>query len=670
MTLSKAKEHFELGKTNFYDWKYKKAIFDFTRATEIDPSNAEYYYFLSNAYHLNKQYENSIEAIKKAINLDPNNSKYYYCLNNTYFVIEQYSKSIQAIKKAIDLNPENSVFYDCLGSSFYKIKNYKKAIKAILKAIELDPNTAEFYYDLSTCYQANQQFKDAIVADQKSIALSPDNAKYHYSLSISYCANEQYDEAIVSANKAINLVPNVALYYFILGRAYQEKGMAPQSIQAYQKAIELNPSNASFYCDLGIVYFFDGQYSEAIASLRKAVRKSKYGIKNVFILCLFLVKNGDIKKAVNCIKRVKSPIDDSYLNHLSIIINLFVNDINSFIKVVNHFRNDLMNTQFYYVEKILSSYEGYKALQKYMIQLFLYTRKILIIQSIKDPISLAHYTSVNSLKSLFKKNNPTSATSTAVKLRLSNASYMNDPSEGVVLLEYLCNHFSENRLLIECCHRMEELQGNQVEASEVYLFSLSSQADDLPMWLQYGDFGKGCSLVFDKGFFDYVGITHDILLKDDGDNTEQYMPYRICYINKDNGTDIESAQIKDALSKISNILIKVNKLCRNNKDLKDSVTMHTCENINQIRYLFKSNDYKYEDESRLIKFVPMGSNKIQLDTTVEPVPKLFIEANNGKSIEFAKVILGPKIEHLEIIVPYLKYVNPSIEVKKSTVKFR
>ena len=101
------------------------------------------------------------------------------------------------------------------------------------------------------------------------------------------------------------------------------------------------------------------------------------------------------------------------------------------------------------------------------------------------------------------------------------------------------------------------------------------------------------------------------------------------------------------------------------KNYQDAIS----ECIEEIRYLFKSVDYKYENELRILRYANLDpSNKeIKIDKT-SGIGKLYVEREN--SIKIDEVIFGPKFPNPEYVTPLLKLLDKKINYKKSTIKFR
>ena len=93
------------------------------------------------------------------------------------------------------------------------------------------------------------------------------------------------------------------------------------------------------------------------------------------------------------------------------------------------------------------------------------------------------------------------------------------------------------------------------------------------------------------------------------------------------------------------------------------------ECIEEIRYLFKSVDYKYENELRILRYANLdpSNDKIKIDNT-SGIGKLYVERENPIQIE--EVIFGPKFPNPEYVTPLLKLLDKKIKYKKSMIKFR
>lgn len=290
------------------------------------------------------------------------------------------------------------------------------------------------------------------------------------------------------------------------------------------------------------------------------------------------------------------------------------------------------------------------ALLHYSIEI----KKLLMISHVKD--SIGHYTKIDNLKYLILPNKLSG------KLRMYNAEYMNDPSEGKSLMEFLSNHTTFN-------YNESHKQGY----SKIYLSCFTTEIDNLPMWSIYGNDGQGCCLVFNEDYFDSTNeeLTDDLWLNNKTTTIRNYL-YRICYIDFDSDKltidefDNDPADLKKQVEKVLKKYIvfhlnKINLLKKKNDKIIDEMVMLILE---QIRYLFKDISYAHEHELRLIRY----SETPLIDNDKWIVPQLYVEME--KPLEYEQIILGPKVTQVNKIVPYIMHTGKCKQVIKSNIKYR
>ncbi|WP_282185675.1 DUF2971 domain-containing protein, partial [Streptococcus salivarius] len=293
------------------------------------------------------------------------------------------------------------------------------------------------------------------------------------------------------------------------------------------------------------------------------------------------------------------------------------------------------------------------------------------------------------------------------KTRLYNANYMNDPEEGIVI---------EKILGLD--------RRDILEPSSWFLMSFTNKTDDLTMWSQYGDNAQGVCLVLKEDDFSRFTSFNDVSwrkeaipletmnqmdstisylgsdLKTSVDeskkkestfsaNVEEAQPqpekkdkvakgnsdylYRIAYVkNTGKNFELEETELFDdneitkLKESVNNLKQKLYERVNDNDDFyKEAIS--NC--IEEIRYLFKSVDYKYENELRILRYANLdpSNDKIKIDKT-SGIGKLYVERE--KPIQIEKVIFGPKFPNPEYVTPLLKLLDNDIKYKKSTIKFR
>ena len=168
--------------------------------------------------------------------------------------------------------------------------------------------------------------------------------------------------------------------------------------------------------------------------------------------------------------------------------------------------------------------------------------------------------------------------------------------------------------------------------------------------------------------------------------------YRMVYLRERAGDELNSKDVskyfKLHFSQLKNevnvdfvqISHSIDKLIDDFKKLQDSGNSReyvkvalTC--ISTISYLFKRDDYKDENEFRIMTTLYPKDPRIIND--INPRNNTFMlrtytrdHHGNLIRVRYSKVLLGPKSSDIDYVAPYIKNVDPSITVIKSGIHFR
>ena len=373
----------------------------------------------------------------------------------------------------------------------------------------------------------------------------------------------------------------------------------------------------------------------------------------------------------------------------------------------------LNNTKYAILQTWAQRYKEDSSELRNLLSIYQLVQKIKYQLGLKDEdknkvLKFGHYTKGSTLQIMLdqEENEKKKSTfSVSGKTRLYNANYMNDPEEGIVIEQILG---LDRRDILE--------------PSSWFLMSFTNKTDDLAMWSQYGDDAKGVCLVLREDDFSRFTSFNDVSWRKEGislvetmnkiESTLSYdlkgspnelnnikptvaikneekrsksekkenVPkgnrdylYRIAYVkNIDEDIELEQTELfsKSEIEDLAKLLNNLKeKLVIGSKVTEKNYKKAIAECIEEIRYLFKSVDYKYENELRILRYANLDpSNKeIKIDKT-SGVGKLYVERKN--SIQIGEVIFGPKFPNPEYVTPLLKLLDKKIKYKKSMIKFR
>lgn len=347
---------------------------------------------------------------------------------------------------------------------------------------------------------------------------------------------------------------------------------------------------------------------------------------------------------------------------------------NRAIKLIEKYDNDYLNKQS--DSESISSLDA-EQLLKQADKIIYYIRYKLTVDAgeLKEIGSFGHYTKIDTLTNFLIKadwNNENNSETQPPFLRLTNLKQLNDPMEGRVIYDYL---------------GMDNTFFQQYQTSNVFISSLTTVSDSLPMWKEYADSSQGAFLEYDKTYLEGI-VAH------------KYIEFvKVHYL------DLMSEN-KDATD-VGKFLDKLKQIFEKLQELKaEEELIGFAEKLKKISYLFKVKDYEYEMEYRIL--INLDDTEIQNiinrdanDSSNEKYFKkeeigleVFDKVNyndfrkyivlspkdygrydlfvyiNLAPLKYSKVILGPKVTDADYIAPYLKLANPDIEIESSKIPYR
>jgi TolB-like protein/DNA-binding winged helix-turn-helix (wHTH) protein/Tfp pilus assembly protein PilF len=254
----------------------RKAIVYFNHAIETDPTYAEAYSGLADAYALSGDWKYGVlspadafpkarAAAAKALALDDNLGEAHASLG---YALDLYGWDWEAAeteyKRAITLKPGYATAHQWYSWHLIMMGRNSEAISELRKAESLDP---------------------------LSLIISADMAD-------ALCISRLYDEAVQQSRKTLELDPNFAVGHYELGQALEQKHMHDEALAEFKRAIELSGHSGAFDSNLGYVYAVSGRKDEAIKIVTDLEARHDGNPSNGADIALIYVGLGDHDQAI------------------------------------------------------------------------------------------------------------------------------------------------------------------------------------------------------------------------------------------------------------------------------------------------------------------------------------------------------------------------------------
>jgi tetratricopeptide (TPR) repeat protein len=562
-------------------------------------------------------------------------SKLYAERASAYFKIKENDKALIDISTAIELDPTNYSFYQIRGYVFLMLGQYEKVIADVTKSMEYNSKDWYNFYLRGYANWMQQNYDQAIQDYTDSLQLNSQNVDALNERGRIYSWKKEFDLATADFNQAILLNPGYTHAFNNRGLIYYHKKQYEHAILEYGKAIEIDANYYLAYLNRAKVWYEIGELEKAKIDIKKAFELSPGDSSVKYWANLIRAKIGE-----TIIPDQQNPEAALY----------FINNIVE--KLPEEIRKQIIGNG----ADIIAAVD---AIRDYTFD-------------ISDEF-VVHFTKLN-VANIF-------VSAKESRFRYYNVVYMNDPEEGEVLLK--CLNSQSIRKAFE--------GGQKKIENNVYVGSFLplGRKDDLVMWRTYGKGANnveaaGCGIIIDSNFFDRdtgyrqseLRAQQNDIISENGIPSLTQSLSKVIYFDTQNniivGADSKKVQVfLDKLSIALHRLISLND--NNDPQMQEVIDKIVFRSLSELRYLFKSADYFFESELRVIQYVHPKSDEVQVDDCVELPRRLFVQSSKTVQPFLRKIILGPKVinpkQWLYLEVQLLKNGN-EVEVVTSNCHFQ
>lgn len=327
-------------RTALYSNKLNVSLEAARKAVELDSSQSEYFDLLSDIYNLGRQKDSAIIVLEKATELFPTNQNFYYKLARLY-QDDRPLKAIEMYEKILNLiGPEWNVLFRLLELN-NKLNNVDGVVNSIKRLLEIDPSNVQLKKSLiENLLKANRNSEALNIVDEL-LELYPDDLEIIQKKAQILLSENKWEEAYktlstVLDDKKINLDAKLEIGYLFFEKSISDSSLKPLVKKIFTKldsdssywvikivlgaiAVEENndsvaienfkyvTENANWNVDawirLGALYFDNKKYEEAEKILFQAIESFPDNYAINFILGLSLAQQSKNDEAVKYLKK-------------------------------------------------------------------------------------------------------------------------------------------------------------------------------------------------------------------------------------------------------------------------------------------------------------------------------------------------------------------------------
>lgn len=251
-----------------------------------------YRLYLQGRFYWNKRTSDglrrAIEDFRKAIDADPSYALAYVGLAEAYGVLGFYTvlapsdafpKAKAAALRALEIDPELAEARAPLAYAMHYFDwDWSGAEREYRRTLEANPNSSVAHLWYANLLATSGRLDEALAHFRRALELDPLSLITNNSIGWLHYYARRYDEAISEIQKPIEMDSSFTVSHWTLGLCYACKGMEREALREIGEAVRLSAEGSFFVAALGRVQATFGHREEAeqILARLETLRASRY----------------------------------------------------------------------------------------------------------------------------------------------------------------------------------------------------------------------------------------------------------------------------------------------------------------------------------------------------------------------------------------------------------
>jgi tetratricopeptide (TPR) repeat protein len=252
---------------------HDRAIADYDRSIEIDPTSAKTFDLRGNAYRDRHDDDRAIADYDQAITRDPNDAVAFRDRGLAYRAKHDYDHALADYDAALRIDPHYRDAINERGLTYDNKGDYDRAIADFSEAVRIDPSFAQAFFNRGIIYGIKGNFDRAKSDYDAAIALKPDQAGYYNNRAYVWMKKADFEQAFADVEHGLRIAPNAAFLINMRGEIWRAKGDLDHAIADYTLALSRQRGFALAYVNRGVAYRLKGDLDRALADFNEVIRR-------------------------------------------------------------------------------------------------------------------------------------------------------------------------------------------------------------------------------------------------------------------------------------------------------------------------------------------------------------------------------------------------------------
>jgi len=303
-----------LGESYFMSGKADRAIDEFKKLIELEPS-ARSYTFMGLSYRHLGRFDEARKYFEEGLKLEPTNAA---CLFNIGFIEERQGNAAAAdqhFQQALRSNPDFSDALLELANIRTKDKKYAEAAELLRRYVKVAREPSSGYYKLAMVERSLHQM-DAADRDLKvfqTLSKNSNTGPYPYQHLFDYLENrtkltptERAQLDITELLEQLKKNPGQPQDLYLLAQAYLKLGKREEALQAVSQLDQLSADDYRTQAGIGVLLAQNRLYDQAIVHFQNALRTNSGSDEIKFDLADAYFRKGMYSEALQTVQTISA----------------------------------------------------------------------------------------------------------------------------------------------------------------------------------------------------------------------------------------------------------------------------------------------------------------------------------------------------------------------------